>query len=233
MYNAISGYICLCQSYLDLRPFGTLATHSCLDNGNNSNPGMLFRVTGITTNSPELVFITNTAVTSSNDGASDPRGPLTLRIDTDFDGIDDYANGSSLIGNLPSSTMMGWIKADEIRGADIMGQDSFRIFTNNLGQLQTEVKTGTTTTTAASTTTAITPNLWSHVAATYNGTTNTLTLYINGEQVAQIATTGNTLNADTNDFEIGRRSNGDDRYFKGDMQELKVYNVALSSTQLW
>jgi hypothetical protein len=150
----------------------------------------------------------------------------------DFDGTDDYANGNSLIGGLSTSTMMGWIKADEIRGADIMGQDSFRVFTNNLGQLQTEVKTGTTATTTASTTTVIPPNLWSHVAATYNGTANTLTLYINGEQVEEIATTGSTLNTDANDFEIGRRSNGDDRYFKGDMQELKVYNVALSLTQL-
>ena len=37
---------------------------------------------------------------------------------------------------------------------------------------------------------------------------------------------------DTNDFEIGRRSNGDDRYFKGDMQEVRVYDVALTATQL-
>ena len=35
---------------------------------------------------------------------------LSCISNIDFDGIDDYANGSSLIGNLPSSTMMGWIK---------------------------------------------------------------------------------------------------------------------------
>ncbi len=150
----------------------------------------------------------------------------------DFDGTDDYANRSSLIGGLSASTMMGWIKVDEVRGADIMGQDSFRIFTDNSGQLQAEVKTGTTTTTVAGGTTAITPNIWSHVAATYDGVSDALTLYINGEQVAQVATTGNALSVDANDFEIGRRSNGDDRYFKGDMQELRVYDAALSSTQL-
>ena len=90
------------------------------DNGNNSNPGMLFRVTGITTNSPELVFITNTAVTSSNDGASDPRGPLTLRIDTDFDGIDDSldidSDNDGITDTVEAQTTAGYIAPSGIGG---------------------------------------------------------------------------------------------------------------------
>jgi len=150
----------------------------------------------------------------------------------DFDGTDDYANRSSLLGGLPSSSMMGWVKTDENRASDIMGQDSFRIFTNASGQLRSEVKTGTTSSTNGSAATAITPNVWTHVAAIYDGTSDTLTLYINGEQVTQVNTTGNALDADANDFEIGRRSNGDDRYFKGDMQEVRVYDIALTALQL-
>ncbi|NQY30285.1 MAG: T9SS type A sorting domain-containing protein [Flavobacteriaceae bacterium] len=150
----------------------------------------------------------------------------------DFDGTDDYANRSSLLGGLSASSMMGWVKTDEVRGADIMGQDSFRIFTNASGQLRSEVKTGTTSSTNGSAATAITPNVWTHVAAIYDGVADTLTLYINGEQVTQVNTTGNLLDVDANDFEIGRRSNGDDRYFKGDMQEVRVYDVALTVLQL-
>ena len=61
----------------------------------------------------------------------------------DFDGTDDYANRSSLLGGLSASSMMGWIKTDENRAADIMGQNSFRIYTNASGQLRTQVRTGT------------------------------------------------------------------------------------------
>ena len=128
--------------------------------------------------------------------------------------------------------MMGWIKTDENRASDIMGQNSFRIYTNSTGQLRTQVRTGTTSTTVGSITTAVPINIWTHVAAIYDGSADTLTLYLNGEQVAQVITTGNSLDADVNDFEIGRRSNGDDRYFKGDMQEVRVYDVALTEAQL-
>jgi hypothetical protein len=150
----------------------------------------------------------------------------------DFDGNDDYANRSSLVQNFNECSMMGWVKTDEIREADLFGQNSFRVFTNGSGQVSAQVRTGSTVTTTASVTTMLPVNKWIHVAAIYNGIGDTLTLYLNGEQITQSITIGNTLDSDSNDFEIGRRSNGADRYFKGDMQEVRVYDVALTAVQL-
>jgi uncharacterized repeat protein (TIGR01451 family) len=71
-------------------------------------------------------------------------------------------------------------------------------------------------------------NTWSHLAATYDSAT--LRLYVNGVQVASAARTG-TMAVSTNPLEIG----GDSifgQYFKGMIDEVRVYNIALTPTQI-
>ncbi|MFI6321270.1 LamG-like jellyroll fold domain-containing protein [Nonomuraea sp. NPDC050556] len=71
-------------------------------------------------------------------------------------------------------------------------------------------------------------NTWSHVAATYDGAT--LRMYVNGTQVATNPTVGN-LRAGTSPLRIGGNS-GSGEYFSGLIDEVRVYNKALTAAQL-
>jgi hypothetical protein len=77
-------------------------------------------------------------------------------------------------------------------------------------------------------TSALPANQWSHVAATYNGAL--LRLYVNGVQVASLAQTGNIMTS-TDSLQIG----GDSSYiqfFWGEIDEVRVYNLALTAAQI-
>src|SRR5262249_46365461 len=75
---------------------------------------------------------------------------------------------------------------------------------------------------------ALAANTWSYLAGTYDG--STLRLYVNGTQVASRAQTG-SLATSTNPLQFG----GDSIYgqrFSGLIDEVRVYNVALSAAQV-
>ncbi|HYM06899.1 MAG TPA: LamG-like jellyroll fold domain-containing protein [Terriglobales bacterium] len=77
-------------------------------------------------------------------------------------------------------------------------------------------------------TAALPQNTWSHVAVTYDGAT--LVLYVNGVQVSSLARTGNILTSN-NPLQIG----GDTtyrQYFQGTIDEVRVYNAALTAAQI-
>jgi Concanavalin A-like lectin/glucanases superfamily/Domain of unknown function (DUF2341) len=71
-------------------------------------------------------------------------------------------------------------------------------------------------------------NTWAHLAATYDGAT--MRLYVNGVQVASRAQTG-AFETSTNPLQIG----GDSiygQYFTGRIDEVRIYNRALSAAQI-
>ncbi len=77
-------------------------------------------------------------------------------------------------------------------------------------------------------TAALPANTWSYLTETYDGAT--LRLYVNGTQVASTAHTG-SISTSTNPLQIG----GDSlygQYFAGMIDEVRVYNTALTATQI-
>ena len=70
-------------------------------------------------------------------------------------------------------------------------------------------------------------NTWTHLAVTYNG--STLTLYRNGVAVATSNVSG-TLSPTTGTLQIGASQFGE--YFKGLIDEVRIYNRALSATEI-
>ena len=77
-------------------------------------------------------------------------------------------------------------------------------------------------------TSALATNTWTNLAETYDGAT--LRLYVNGTQVSSLAHTGNIATS-TNPLQIG----GDSiygQYFKGTIDEVRVYNAALTAAQV-
>ncbi len=77
-------------------------------------------------------------------------------------------------------------------------------------------------------TSPLTVNTWAHLALTYDGAT--LKFYVNGVQVSSTAHTGNILTSSTQ-LQIG----GDTfwgQYFAGLIDEVRIYNVALTAAQV-
>ncbi len=77
-------------------------------------------------------------------------------------------------------------------------------------------------------TTSLPVNTWTHLAATYDGAT--MRLYVNGVEVASRAQTG-AIATSANPLQIG----GDSlygQYFQGIIDEVRVYNVALTAEQI-
>ena len=71
-------------------------------------------------------------------------------------------------------------------------------------------------------------NTWSHLASTYDGTT--LRLYVNGTQVGSVATTG-SIEVSSGVLRIGGNTIWGE-YFSGLIDEVRIYNRALSATEI-
>jgi peptidoglycan/xylan/chitin deacetylase (PgdA/CDA1 family) len=77
-------------------------------------------------------------------------------------------------------------------------------------------------------TTGIPLNTWTHLAATYDGTT--LKLFVNGSQVGSKAISG-AIRVSTSPLRIGGNAVWG-RYFRGRIDEVRVYNRALSQAEI-
>ncbi|MEK9132823.1 MAG: LamG-like jellyroll fold domain-containing protein, partial [Patescibacteria group bacterium] len=85
---------------------------------------------------------------------------------------------------------------------------------------------------------SIATNTWTHVVGTYarNGSTNVLKMYVNG--VLENTNTNDSDSATpimavgTGDLSIGKSATVADNYFFGSMDEIKIYNRALSAAEV-
>src|SRR6185503_2964227 len=84
------------------------------------------------------------------------------------------------------------------------------------------------TTVTVSGDTALTRNAWTHLAATYDG--SSLRLYVNGVQVASVSRS-NSLATSTSPLEIGGGALFG-QYFAGRIDEVRIYDVALTAAQV-
>ena len=165
--------------------------------------------------------------------------PQTL----DFDGIDDYISQDPFLGDKTDVTMMSWIKLDNgFNGGDIMGQRNFRLYVDSEKKLKAFIKTNTGLDINSSDldNVSLKENLWYHVALSFDSTTGTTTLYLNGKIISSYTDNSligtainNTSDWNSNhDFEIGRNTEFDNNYFEGSIYESRVYQKALSLNQL-
>ncbi len=76
---------------------------------------------------------------------------------------------------------------------------------------------------------ALSNGAWSHVVGVYNG--STAKLYVNGAEVASVAATG-AIAANNFVWTLGRDANASSNYFAGRLDNVKIFSVALSPSQV-
>ena len=163
-------------------------------------------------------FDTNNAVTGS------PRN-LDRKLFLDFDGRNDYAQGTSVLGGLAGATMMAWINLKSVYNTTgvVVGQNRFQIRVTNTRRIDVTVNS---TTVAYST--PLPESQWIHVGATYDGTI--LKLFVNGVEVNSAASSG-IIGVDPSLLTIGRNPAGSSSFFKGKIDEVRIFNIALTNIQ--
>lgn len=171
------------------------------------------------------------AFDGNNDLLGSPRNITTKKLFIDFDGRNDYAEGKQMLSALSNATIMGWIRLDTnfSNAGIVFGEDKFYISVNASKQL---VVTANTQVLTYSTTPLLTTR-WYHVAATFKGGSSpTINLYLNGVMVATVAASQSTLATGTAKFTIGKNAASSANFFRGFIDEVRIFNTALTSTQL-
>ncbi|RZJ67738.1 MAG: choice-of-anchor D domain-containing protein [Flavobacterium sp.] len=155
-----------------------------------------------------------------------------------FDGRNDYAIGEQLLSSLPSASMMSWIKLTDDVSTDtytsegvIMGQSNFMLRVNGSRQVVANIGGVTLTYNVA-----LDVDRWYHIAATYDSSlpTQKLKLFVNGTMVTSANNTslGSGLTASTTPLTLGKSPSYSTLYFKGAIDEARVFNNGLTVDQV-
>lgn len=160
----------------------------------------------------------------------------------DFDGSNDEVtvpNASALIanGNLsmafwvyPITNSTGWPDFDGYAGFRNDVSADFYVLQLGANNIEARFRNSSGTVYTITYLNNLNHNAWNHFALTYNG--STLTLYHDGAYAASIPATG-VINSSTQAFNLGFTPfGGNNFYLKGKLDNLGLWNRALSSTEV-
>ncbi|WP_430411227.1 GEVED domain-containing protein [Kordia sp.] len=146
-----------------------------------------------------------------------------------FDGVDDYVEDKTpATEGLSDYSVMGWVKnpgqAATVSSRRILGvTDQFRFFLKS-GELG--IQEGQTV--SVSSTTSPTIRDWVHFAIIVNAGTGFARFYLNGVSIGGGSV--DPLTPNPNPFRMGTQGNID--YFRGSIDEVKIFDVVLTEDQM-
>lgn len=158
-----------------------------------------------------------------------------------FDGTDDYVDtgtGSSL-NTITQVSGFQWIKPSTSGSQYIIlskydtNNDTYELFEDSNSKVRLITKTSCNGANAVdiSSTTVLSVSTWYNVGFTYDGTTTKL--YINGVQEnSSTGASGNLCNGTAHVLIGARTVSGSQLYFPGQIDDVRVYNYALTATQV-
>ncbi|RAJ15170.1 LamG-like jellyroll fold domain-containing protein [Olleya aquimaris] len=182
----------------------------------------------------------NDATTGGDVDYRDNATEITASSTIDFDGVDDYLIVENLeLGGQQELTLSAWIKLDNgfSTSGDVAGQNMFRIWVDSSKKVHGYFIGSLSNTSYQMTSNYTLPNNeWHQVTMTYSGSAGTLKLYIDGKLDTQrsvpIGTTSIHPTFTNPDFTIGRFERFGNSYFFGSIDEVRVFNKALTEDQL-
>jgi len=155
-----------------------------------------------------------------------------------FDGVDDYVNAgnkSNLDVDASDFTIGGWVnpEATELLQA-IFGKlrfstDSWGIYQSVTNKFSAQYRGSGSGCLIASDDVFI-PGQWYHIVGVRSGTN--LSLYINGVKQNSTCSTADIASTSSYNFIIGKRTNSNDYYFNGSIDDIKFYNYARTEEQI-
>ncbi len=176
---------------------------------------------------------------SGNGNAGTPSGPVTAAAGRfgralSFDGVNDVVNvaDSNSLDLTTAMTLEAWVKPEGTGWRTALlkerpGGLAYALYSGtDTGRPSAEVRTTTTAETRG--TASLPTGTWSHLAATYDGTT--LRLYVNGTQVSSRALSG-SIGVTSGALRIGGNLIWGE-YFKGLIDEVRIYRRALTAGEL-
>ena len=166
----------------------------------------------------------------------------------DFDGVNDYVDAGTFDVAGSGLTMMGWFNANTLGDNDprIVSKSSGPDAVDVIWQFSTEspwdetnrylrmrIRAGGTVTTFADTATNVTLGEWHLGVATYDNATGDMRLYLDGALIANTThAVGGPIDAGpTVPVAIGANGTAE-RFFDGILDDVRVYNRALSATEI-
>jgi hypothetical protein len=159
-----------------------------------------------------------------------------------FDGSNDAVTvpASATLNNLSAITISAWMRpnnsGENSFGRIIQKTGGFMLYLSSGNQVVFEVPYSTTAVKRQSSNNVVSYGTWTHVVVTWTGsaTGNTIHIYLNGTEVGYLATTnGSGTRADDSAGALNIGNNAaQDRTFNGILDEVRVYNRALTPTEV-
>jgi hypothetical protein len=163
-----------------------------------------------------------------------------------FDGVDDWVTvpdvTSSSLDLTTGMTLSAWVNAAQFNGWETImlkergvGAMSYALYAQDGGVLNggADAPSGVVRADAADQavqgTSPVPLNVWTHLATTYDGTTQRI--YINGTLVASRPQTG-TIAVGNGALRIGGNNSWAGEFFSGLIDEIRVYNRALTDAEI-
>ncbi len=156
-----------------------------------------------------------------------------------FDGVDDYVNcgnGSTVQLNGTAVTLEAWIKADSWQkyvwqGGIVVNEGNttgYMLRCGNNGDFDFAIGDGSSWHEVV-TGPILTTGQWYHLAGVYDG--SNMTIYVDGQPHASVAFNGN-IAVTGYDLAIGTSGENLDRVFAGEIDEVRIWNIARSQTDI-
>src|SRR3989344_2616867 len=154
-----------------------------------------------------------------------------------FDGTNDYvdAGNNASLNSTAALTVEAWVYPTSIEGQGIVSKDnltirSYSLYLRASQYPQAALWTSSGYQTIYDTGTKYQLNTWQHLAMTYDG--SRIRLYLNGvEQGSGVAQAG-TITMGAVNVEIGRTEGNNAECFNGSIDEVGIYNRALTAEEI-
>ncbi len=153
----------------------------------------------------------------------------------DFDGWDDYVDSDLNVSGYTQATFMAWVKLDPAfsNSGTVMDQDGFNIQITAAHLVRVQINSGSI---ILAITTALPVDEWVHITVSFNASlpSENLKVYVNGNlmKTSSHVSLQSPIFSSSELFNIGKNSYNYGNYFKGCIDEVRVFNVTLSEDQL-